>query len=347
MPLGQSETTGRRGPRGAIIAPVVSRHSAAIEGWLLADVGGTHTRLAFLAAGGTLGSIGVTDNDRYPDLRALIASALATFPKDRSRFGAALAVAAPVVGDAVAMTNRDWDFSIEGLGRALGLARLHVINDFTAIAWSIPALASEDTLAVGGGAARAGAPIGVLGPGTGLGVSGLIPCQRGYAALAGEGGHVTLAPACEAEEAVLAMVRRRFGHASAERLVSGPGLVTLYECLQTLAGQEPRTVHPEDVTALAIGSEPIAQRALASSAASPAIWRSRSARSAGSTSPVGSCRVLPMRSRPRRSENGSSPRGAIGAICSPSPRALSSTPVRPCRASAPSSSAHFTLSLRR
>ena len=242
---------------------MASRHSAAIEGWLLADVGGTHTRLAFLAAGGSLGSIGVTDNDRYPDLRALIASGLATFPKDRSRFGAALAVAAPVVGDAVAMTNRNWNFSIEGLGRALGLARLHVINDFTAIAWSIPALASEDTLAVGGGAAREGAPIGVLGPGTGLGVSGLIPCDGGYAALAGEGGHVTLAPACEAEEAVLAMVRRRFGHASAERLISGPGLVTLYESLRALAGQEPRAVCPEDVTALAIGgSEPIAQRAL-------------------------------------------------------------------------------------
>ncbi|MDQ3582844.1 MAG: glucokinase, partial [Pseudomonadota bacterium] len=83
---------------------MASRHSAAIEGWLLADVGGTHTRLASLAAGGTLGPICVTDNDRYPDLRALIASGLKTLPKDRSRLGAALAVAAPVVGDAVAMT---------------------------------------------------------------------------------------------------------------------------------------------------------------------------------------------------------------------------------------------------
>jgi glucokinase len=237
--------------------------SAAIEGWLLADVGGTRTRLALLAAGGTLGPICVTDNDRYPDLHALIASGLETFPKDRSRFGAALAVAAPIVGDAVAMTNRDWDFSIAGLRRELGVARLRVLNDFTAIAWSIPVLAAEDTFAIGGGMARPGAPIGVLGPGTGLGVSGLIPCDRGHAALAGEGGHVTLAPACEAEEAVLAMVRRRFGHASAERLVSGPGLVTLYECLQTLAGQEPRTVRPEEVIALAIGgSELIAERAL-------------------------------------------------------------------------------------
>lgn len=242
---------------------MTSRHRAAIEGWLLADVGGTRARLAFLAAGGTLGPIRVTDNDRYPDLRALIASGLETSTKDRSRLGAALAVAAPIVGDAVAMTNRDWDFSIAGLRRELGVARLRVFNDFTAIAWSIPALCAEDTVAIGGGAARAGAPIGVLGPGTGLGVSGLIPCARGHAALAGEGGHVTLAPASEAEETVLAMVRRRFGHASAERLVSGPGLVTLYECLRAQAGQEPRTVRPEDVTALAIsGSEPIAQRAL-------------------------------------------------------------------------------------
>jgi len=132
---------------------VASRHSAAIEGWLLADVGGTRARLAFLAAGGTLGPICVADNDRYPDLLALIASGLETFPKDRSRLGAALAVAAPVVGDAVAMTNRDWDFSIAGLRRELGVARLHVLNDFTAIAWSIPALAAGDTLAIGGGMA--------------------------------------------------------------------------------------------------------------------------------------------------------------------------------------------------
>jgi len=161
------------------------------------------------------------------------------------------------------MTNRDWDFSIADLRRELGVARLHVLNDFTAVAWSIPALAAEDTLAIGGGMDRAGAPMGVLGLGTGLGVSGLIPCDRGHHALAGKGRHVTLAPTSEAEEAVLAMARRRFGHASAERLVSGPGLVTLYECLRALAGQEPRTVRPEDVTALAIGgSEPIAQRAL-------------------------------------------------------------------------------------
>ncbi len=239
---------------------------AAIEAWLLADVGGTRTRLASLAADGTLVPIRVTDNDRYPDLRAVIESGLESFPKDRSRLGAAFAVAAPIVGDAVAMTNRDWDFSIAGLGRELGVARLHVLNDFAAIAWSIPALAAEDTVPIGQGTACSasdGGPIGVLGPGTGLGVSGLIPCDRGYAALASEGGHVTLAPACEGEEAVVAMVRQRFGHASAERLVSGPGLVTLYECLRTLAGQEPNSVRPEDVTALALGgSDPIAARTL-------------------------------------------------------------------------------------
>ena len=155
----------------------------------------------------------MADNDRYPDLRALIASGLEKFSKDRLRLGAALTVVAPVVGDAVAMTNRDWDFSIADLRRELGVARLHVLNDFTAVAWSIPALAAEDTLAIGGGMDRAGAPMGVLGLGTGLGVSGLIPCDRGHHALAGKGRHVTLAPTSEAEEAVLAMARRRFGHA--------------------------------------------------------------------------------------------------------------------------------------
>ncbi len=239
---------------------------AAITDWLLADVGGTRARLAFLAADGALGPARVTENDRFPDLYALLASALEKHPADRARLGVALAVAAPVTGDAVTMTNRSWDFSIARVERALGVACLRVINDFAAIAWSIPVLGAGHTRANGGtiGSAPEAGPIGVLGPGTGLGVSGLIPCAAGYAALSSEGGHVTLAPDGEEEEAVLARVRRRFGHASAERLVSGPGLVTLYECLATLAGLETQALRPEEVSALACGaSDPIAERALA------------------------------------------------------------------------------------
>lgn len=235
---------------------------SAIQGWLLADVGGTRTRLARLVPGATLSDIRVIDNDLYPGLPAMIASSLATWPGDRARLAVAIAVAAPVVADTVQMTNRAWDFSIEGLRRELGLISLWVINDFTAVAWSLTALAAADSVPIGGGSARPGAPIGVMGPGTGLGVSGLIPCDRGYTALAGEGGHVTLAATCPEEEAVLAWVRRRYGHASAERLVSGPGLVTLYACLRAQAGLEAIDLSPEEITARA-GSEPRAARALA------------------------------------------------------------------------------------
>jgi glucokinase len=235
---------------------------SAIQAWLLADVGGTHTRLARLVPGGTPSDIRILDNDRYPGLRALIASSLATCPGDRARLAAAIAVAAPVVADTVQMTNRAWDFSIEALRCELGLVDLWVINDFTAVAWSLPALAAADSVPIGGGAARPDAPIGVMGPGTGLGVSGLIPCDRGYTALAGEGGHVTLAASCPEEEAVLAMVRGRYGHASAERLVSGPGLVTLYACLRAQARLEAIDLSPEEISALA-GTEPHAGGALA------------------------------------------------------------------------------------
>ncbi len=251
-------------PDGAIIAPVPVMHTT-VDDWLLADVGGTHTRLASLSSSGTFGPIRVLDDDRYPDVRALIDSGLRSQGADRARSGVALAVAAPVVGDAVAMTNRAWAFSIERLERELGVARLYVVNDFTAIAWAIPSLRAEDTLAIGSTSAQPGkrAAIGVLGPGTGLGVSGLIPCHQDYAAIAGEGGHVTLAPAGEEEEKVLGIVRGRYGHVSAERLVSGPGLVTLYECLAMLAGREARVLCPEEVGLSARdGSDPIARRAL-------------------------------------------------------------------------------------
>src|SRR6266851_721755 len=106
--------------------------------------------------------------------------------------------------------------------------------DFTAVALALPRLTAADRMPVGGGAPVAGRPIGVLGPGSGLGVSGMIPAGSGWVALAGEGGHVTMAAANERESAVLELMRRRLDHVSAERCLSGPGLVNLYNSLAAL-----------------------------------------------------------------------------------------------------------------
>ena len=129
----------------------------------------------------------------------------------------AIGIATLVTADRVQMTNNDWVFSIAALKRSLGAERCLVINDFTALAMSLTALAPGDLRAVGTGRAVAGAPMALLGPGTGLGVSGLLPQGGGrWSAVSGEGGHVTLAATDEHEAAILAVLRQRFGHVSAE-----------------------------------------------------------------------------------------------------------------------------------
>jgi glucokinase len=121
------------------------------------------------------------------------------------------------------------------LRRQLGFRRLHVVNDFVANAAAIPHLGEKDRLQIGGGAPVDGAPVGIIGPGTGLGVGALAPSPNGPVTIAGEGGHVTMTPASAQESAILDLMRKRYDHVSAERLLSGPGLVNLYNTLCELA----------------------------------------------------------------------------------------------------------------
>jgi glucokinase len=153
------------------------------------------------------------------------------------------------------MTNHPWNFSIRALRDRLGFERLEVINDFTALALALPRLAPDERMAVGGGAAAAGAPIGVLGPGSGLGVSGLVPSGSRWIALTGEGGHATMAPANDRESAVLDRMRRHFDHVSAERALSGPGLVNLYNTLAAIDGVPARGFTAAQITDLATRAE--------------------------------------------------------------------------------------------
>ena len=116
---------------------------------------------------------------------------------------AAVAIANPVEGDEVRMTNYHWQFSIEAMRGKLGFDTLVVVNDFTALAMALPRLAPSDRRQVGGGQARERSVIGILGSGTGLGVSGLIPADDGWIALGTEGGHTSFSPRDERELAIL------------------------------------------------------------------------------------------------------------------------------------------------
>jgi glucokinase len=220
--------------------------------WLVGDIGATHARFGLVSPEAqVLHSRTLADED-YPTLDGAIAAFLAERgPLAMPRQGA-VAIASPITGDRVAMTNHPWSFSILALKARFGFDRLEVINDFTALALALPRLAPKERLVFGGGVAVAGAPIGVLGPGSGLGVSGLVASASGWIALTGEGGHATMAPATDRESAVLDRMRRHFDHVSAERALSGPGLVNLYNTLAELDGVPAQGYTAAQITDLAV-----------------------------------------------------------------------------------------------
>jgi glucokinase len=202
---------------------------------LLADIGATHARFALQTAPGVFRSVRVLKCDDFEGIVPLLRFYLADHA-DIALHHAALAVANPINGDQVRMTNRDWQFSTDAVRRELGLQTLLIVNDFTALAMALPGLKPEDLMQVGPGSAAANAVIGVLGPGTGLGVSGVIPTVDGFVTLGSEGGHVNFAPADEREFAILQFAWKEWPHVSNERLISGPGMEIIYRALAQLRG---------------------------------------------------------------------------------------------------------------
>jgi glucokinase len=197
---------------------------------LLADIGATHARFALEAAPGVLRSVAVLRCEDYTGIVPLLHAYLAQNEGTRISH-AALAVANPISGDYVRMTNRDWQFSTDEVRRALGLSTLLIVNDFTALAMALPGFKPEDLLQIGPGTPQAHAVAGVLGPGTGLGVSGVIPTVDGFVTLGSEGGHMNFAPADEREFAILQYAWREWPHVSNERLISGPGIELIHRAL--------------------------------------------------------------------------------------------------------------------
>ncbi len=232
---------------------------------LLADVGATNARFALESAPGRLWAAEVIPVERHASLEAA-ARAFLTQHGDPPVRHAAFSLANPITGDWVKLTNHEWEFSIEALRRSLMLQTLLVVNDFTALAMSLPGLDAQEVVQVGGGAPQPGGVLGVLGPGTGLGVSGLVPFQDHNVALGTEGGHVTYPPQDDDEALAVALAQRRHGHASAERLISGPGLELIYEALAAASHHRPERLSAAEISAAAQAEphDPVARRALAS-----------------------------------------------------------------------------------
>lgn len=236
--------------------------------WLVADIGGTNARFA-LAEGPQHGVHHIrllpTAQHAGPGVAArsyLDALAVELGGAYRAPRWAAFAVATPVTGDRIEFTNSAWSFSRDQVQRMLGLDALLVVNDFEALALALPYLKPEQ-LRSHGAAPGAQGTLAVIGPGTGLGVGAVTPTLLGWQAIAGEGGHATLAADNDFEAAVIGQARREHQHVSAERLLSGIGLPTLYRSVAAVLGSAAADLSTPDIVQQgSAGADPTCARTI-------------------------------------------------------------------------------------
>ncbi len=228
---------------------------------LLGDIGATNARFARLSDGalGPIRNFSVAD---FPHFTDVVGTFLAGGCQSAGH-EAIFAIAGPVNGERCVLTNRSWIIDREELVRAFGFAKVRLCNDFEAVSRSLPHLTTTDLFRLGGGKPIAGAPMAVLGPGTGLGVACLIPTAGDPAVIASEGGHSTMAATSPREDAIIDYLRRQFGHVSAERVLSGSGLENLYRAVIALDGIDaPKRSAPEITKAGLDDTCPISREAL-------------------------------------------------------------------------------------
>ncbi|MFW8632555.1 glucokinase [Vibrio natriegens] len=221
---------------------------------LVGDIGGTNARLALCELStGTISDIVTYPAAEYESLEVVMRQYLDRH--DTPISSACIAIACPVTGDWVSMTNHHWEFSIQELKSQLNLQVLEVINDFTAVSFAIPSLKPEDRVQIGGGEAIANKPIAVYGAGTGLGVAQLIHGGNLWHSVPGEGGHVDLAACTPEEDDLIVYLRNKFGRVSAERCLSGQGIRNIYDFVVSHRGAEPEDYTPAKITEKALKSE--------------------------------------------------------------------------------------------
>ncbi|MCA0912032.1 glucokinase [Marinobacter nauticus] len=230
---------------------------------LVGDIGGTNARFALVEQGSVQPrAIEVLPCRDYENLDQAVVAYLERAGVASVR-QACLAVASPVRGTQVRMTNNHWRFDTEVVRQTFGWSAFKVINDFTAMALGVPHVPDANLVHVCGGPGDPGRPRLVMGPGTGLGVSGLIPIRNGWVPLMTEGGHVDFAPTDDLEMDVLRILRARFGRVSVERILCGQGLLNLYQAHAEIRGVAAPLDAPEKITSAAVdASDALARETL-------------------------------------------------------------------------------------
>lgn len=217
---------------------------------LVGDVGGTHARFAIVDTAADPYSVShrlELSDDSFGSFGEALKTYLHRAGVEQPD-AAALAVAGPVTKGRVKFTNRGWEMSEDEL-RAAGFVHALLINDFAALGFVLPELSGGQLHTIGPErTGLEGAPVTVLGAGTGFGVACLARYRGRSVPVATEGGHISWAPHGEIEAAVLQVLERRFGHVSVERVVSGPGLENVYAALAELAGRKTDALSAEEIT---------------------------------------------------------------------------------------------------
>ncbi|QGX62208.1 glucokinase [Alteromonas mediterranea] len=216
----------------------------------VADVGGTNIRVARVTDSGVADIKKYMCND-FASIDLAIGQYFADMPQHNFTQGC-IAIACPVLGDQVEMTNHSWAFSQNALRTQLKLDALFVINDFTAVAHSLPVLGEDQVVQIGEGIAKENGNIAVFGPGTGLGVEHITMTSSGWQTLDGEGGHVDFAPVDETDVVVWRHLQTTLGRASAEEVMSGRGLHNIYTALANDTSAPVAFTEPAQITEAAL-----------------------------------------------------------------------------------------------
>ncbi len=228
---------------------------------LVGDVGGTNVRLAVAAGGELRDRRSFTGPEDAAALEAALDDYLRGLEIAARPHAGVIAVAGPILGDRVRLTNREWEFSVVRLGCKLGLA-LRVVNDLAAVAAGAVTAGADAVEEVQPGTRAESAPRAFLGVGTGLGVSLAVRCGERWHVVPTEGGHRDLAASDPAEWRLVEALGRRHGHVSAELALSGPGLLELYRALGEIEGAATPAAAPEEIDRLARAGDALARCAL-------------------------------------------------------------------------------------
>jgi glucokinase len=233
-----------------------------MSGVLLADIGGTYARFA-VASGNTVGPVWSTEVRARHGVVDAIRDYLSIEGGHPRIEGALLAVAGPCEGGRCRLTNAAWTIDEEEIARTLGFRWVRIVNDIEAVAAGLPELAASQTRLIGPEHGLIGAPMAIVSPGTGLGMACLLAGPDGRRIIPSEGGHVSLAGIDARYDRLIAILRRRHEHVSAERVLSGQGLVNLYEAISAMEGCAVQPRGPSEITAGAFdGSCPLCRAAV-------------------------------------------------------------------------------------